>query len=198
MLPDSASRPDAVTLSTCIGCGAMSLPGRCPEGCAQERKLELVPAAELDELTALTERAEVHAGALAAAVAPLATAPPRHDTSARVAATAGATLAAHGPVEVRLRELAAAPIEPVVSWWCPHCGGIDAPQPCLGVCIRTPMRWASAERARELQARAAATVERADALRTVLNLVAHVRPQPGQAERHWDAVQRRARRAIGG
>jgi len=175
----------------------MSLPGRCPEGCAQERRLELVPAAELDELTALTERAEIHTGALAAAVAPLAAAPPPHHNAAPLAATARVTLAGHAPVESRLRELAAQPIEPVVSWWCPHCGGIDAPQPCLGVCIRTAMRWASAERAVKMQARAAATVKRADALRALLTLAAHAHPQPGQEERHWDAVQRRARRALG-
>jgi hypothetical protein len=175
----------------------MSLPGGCPDGCAQERRLELVPAAELDELTALTERADIHTRALAAAVVPLAAAPRQHDDAAQLAATARDTLAAHAPGESRLRELAAQPLEPVVSWWCPHCGGIDAPQPCLGVCIRTPVRWASAEHAAKMQARAAATVKRADALRAVLTLVAHAHPQPGQEQRHWDAMQRRARRALG-
>jgi hypothetical protein len=55
------SPPAEVTLATCIGCGAMSLSGRCPAGCAQERKLELVLAAELDELTVLADRAQARA-----------------------------------------------------------------------------------------------------------------------------------------
>ena len=196
--PVRVSPPDEVTLSTCIGCGAMSLPARCPDGCAQERKLELVAAGELDELIALTERAEERAAALARAVVPFARPRCAHRNGARTSAAAGAALATHGPVEARLRQLAAQPVEAVVSWWCPQCGGVDAPQPCLGVCIRAAVRWASAERARETQARAGAAVKRVDALRAVLVLAAHVRPQPGQERRHWDAVQRRAQHALTG
>jgi hypothetical protein len=25
--------------------------------------------------------------------------------------------------------------EVAVTWWCPECGGLDAPQPCLGSCL---------------------------------------------------------------
>jgi hypothetical protein len=190
------SPPDEVTLSTCIGCGAMSLPAQCPEGCAQELRLELVPAAELDELTDLTESAESQAIALAAVVTPLAREPRRDDTPAPAAPTAAAALFAHGQLEPRLCELVAQPVEPVVSWWCPHCGGVDAPQPCLGVCIRTPVRWAGAERACEMQVRATRAINRVEELRAVLILAAHAHPRPGQEKRHRDAVRQRAQRAL--
>jgi hypothetical protein len=114
--PAPVSPPDEVTLSTCIGCGAMSLPARCPEGCAQERRLELVPAAELDELTVLTASAQAHATALAAVVAPLARKPRRPDDPAFAPATAAAALVTHGQLKPRLRELVVEPVEPVVSW----------------------------------------------------------------------------------
>jgi hypothetical protein len=194
--PAPASAPGEVTLSTCIGCGAMSLPAHCLEGCAQERRLELVPAAELDELTGLTESAESHAAALAGVVVVLVRGPRRHDDSALAAPTAAAALITHGQLEPRLRELAAQPVEPVVSWWCPHCGGIDAPQPCLGVCIRTPVRWAAAARARQMQVRAKRAIDRVDELRAVLILVAHAHPLPGQEKRHGAAVRQRAQRAL--
>ena len=190
--PNVASPPAEVTLSTCIGCGAMTLPGSCPGGCAQERRLELVGAVELDELTALTERAEARAEALAAVVAALLAQPAPRDDGAQAAETARGALAANGTVEPRLRELATTPIEPEVGWWCPRCGGVDAPQPCLGVCIRTPVRWADARRARAMQARALAVVGRTGRLRGVLSLVAHTHPQPGQAARHWRALGRLA------
>lgn len=189
------SPPGEVTLATCIGCGALSLPGSCPGGCAQERRLELIPAAELDELSALTESAEAHAGALRAGVDGLARRRPRGGY-AQEAAQASALLAADGRVDPRLRDLVAEPVEPVESWWCPSCGGVDAPQPCLGVCIRTPVRWANADQARQTQQRAAAILERTDELLAALFLVAHTRPQPGQEARHWDAVRQRARRAL--
>jgi hypothetical protein len=192
----AASPPAEVTLATCIGCGALTLPGRCPEGCAQERKLELVPAAELSELTALTEAAEGHADALRAAVIAVARYEPGHDGDMPDPARARAALATDGHVDPRLRDLVSRPIEPVVSWWCPRCGGVDAPQPCLGVCIRTPVAWANAQHARETQARAAALLDRNDELRAVLILVAHTHPRPGEGARHWDVVRRRATLAL--
>jgi hypothetical protein len=189
----AASLPAEVTLSTCIGCGAMTLPADCPNGCGQERKLEVIPAAELDELTVLTEHAEAQAQTLRAAATTLAHA--RHPPE-DYAATA-ATLLAANPPEPRLRQLLAQPEEPTVSWWCPRCGGVDSPQPCIGVCIRTPVRWANAERARAMRARAMAALAVTDELLPALSLVAHTHPQPGQEARHWRAVRERAARAEG-
>ena len=174
----------------------MSLPGRCSGGCSQERKLELVLVAELDELTGFTDRGEERAAELSDAVGRLVARRRPDDGYESEAATARAILATHGQVEPRLRELAAQSIEPVVGWWCPRCGGVDAPQPCLGVCIRTPVRWANAGRARETQARAVALLARTDELLAVLALVAHTRPRPGQEARHSRAVRQRARGAL--
>ena len=188
----TASLTAEVTLSTCIGCGAMNLPADCPNGCGQERKLELVPAAELDELTTLTERVEAQAHALRSVATALANAtrPPES-----YAATTSKVLAENTP-EPRLRELLATPEEATMSWWCPHCGGVDSPQPCIGLCIRTPVRWANAERARAMRARAEAALARADRLLGALTIVAHTHPQPGHEARHWRAVRVLAARKV--
>lgn len=36
------------------------------------------------------------------------------------------------------------PAERTTTWWCAGCGGIDAPQPCLGICIWRPIDWVNA------------------------------------------------------
>ena len=63
---------------TCIGCGAMSLPGECATGCS-ERKLELIRGAVRDALIDVAERAEVRAGGLRAVLDDLAETRPAND-----------------------------------------------------------------------------------------------------------------------
>ena len=85
----------------------------------------------------------------------------------------------------------------VVVWRCPDCGGLDAPQPCLGVCIWRPAQWVDAAcyEAERARARADQTAERS--LAGLLRVLAFTTPRPGRWERHWRALQARARQATG-
>lgn len=72
-------------------------------------------------------------------------------------------------------------------WECVGCGRIDDPRPCVGIC-----------RDQKVEYVLAAEHERAvDALSDVVRLIATTTPRPGEAERHWKALQERARRALG-
>jgi hypothetical protein len=90
------------------------------------------------------------------------------------------------------------PSQRVKTWWCPDCGGIDAPQPCLGVCIRRPIEWVPAARYEQETAIALAERERERILRALLRDLAFVTPREGQWQRNWSALAARARDASPG
>ena len=116
-----------LTVATCIGCGARSRGGECPDGCA-DVALDLV---DIVDLADAAERAE----ALEARVAAL---------RELALAVAGDAPFAWAEVHERAREAIRLPVPPepdiavIEAWGCPRCGRIDAPQPCLGVCVRRP------------------------------------------------------------
>jgi hypothetical protein len=71
-------------------------------------------------------------------------------------------------------------------WECIGCGRIDDPQPCVGIC-----------RDRKTEYVLAADHDRALAvLEAVVRTIATTTPRPGEAERHWKALQARARGAL--
>jgi hypothetical protein len=91
----------------------------------------------------------------------------------------------------------AEPAATATTWWCPECGGIDAPQECLGICVWRPVQWVSQavyDRERE---RALVEHETEQRLRKLLSRIAWVTPRPGQWERSWRALQDDARRELG-
>ena len=49
--------------------------------------------------------------------------------------------------------------QPAVTWYCDRCGGIDAPQECLDVCVWRPVDWVREADYRELRERALAEHE---------------------------------------
>jgi len=129
--------PDRVTVPTCIGCGAMSRPGTCETGCA-EHKLVLIRAAALDALTNAERQILANTTALAGPAEQLL------DRRAATEEWPGAFASVQEQARTALRSapddpaVAAeldTPAEPAVTWWCDRCGGIDAPQPCLGICV---------------------------------------------------------------
>jgi hypothetical protein len=88
------------------------------------------------------------------------------------------------------------PAEPAITWWCPVCGGIDAPEECLGICIWRPVAWVERslyERRRE-QAMSASRDEQC--LRGLVRRIAFVTPRAGQWERGWNAIQADARETL--
>jgi hypothetical protein len=80
----------------------------------------------------------------------------------------------------------------VTAWWCAKCGGIDAPQPCLGICVWRPAEWVN--RSVYESERSGAATERA--LIRLLRRVAFVTPRDGQWERNWLIVHSQARDAL--
>jgi hypothetical protein len=71
-------------------------------------------------------------------------------------------------------------------WECIGCGRIDDPQPCVGIC-----------RDQKVEYVLAADHDRAVAeLLDIVRLIATTTPHAGESERHWKALQQRARRAL--
>jgi hypothetical protein len=67
----------------------------------------------------------------------------------------------------------------------PAFGGIDAPQPCLGIWVWRPVEWVAAERYVEAREKAQAALAEERRLRTLLRRAAAVTPRPRQWERGW-------------
>jgi hypothetical protein len=88
------------------------------------------------------------------------------------------------------------PAEHVTTWWCAESGGIDAPQPCLGVCIWCPADWVNRAVYEAERSRAAGERDAERALVRVLRCVASVTPLDDQWERNWLALQAEARGAL--
>ena len=71
-------------------------------------------------------------------------------------------------------------------WECIGCGRIDDPQPCVGICRDAKVEYVLAAD----HDRAMAT------LLEVVRTIATTTPRSGEAERHWKALQARAREAL--
>jgi hypothetical protein len=182
--------PERLTVLTCIGCGAMTEIGTCASGCAETR-LDLVPAEDFDRIKADLVHIQAAAVAFGEVAQPLAASEPAPQDVER----AYCSLQIEARTALRLHPDCAGahpewlePDEPAITWWCPRCGGLDAPQPCRGVCIRRPAEWVryeiyERERERALRARDA---ERR--LRQLTRAVAFVTPRTGQWERGWRAA----------
>ena len=166
----------------------MSRPGTCELGCGEELRLDLVAAAAHDELDAYATAARARAAAFRAVAERLAREPPGPGGSEvayrSVQEAARATLRAHpDPGEPETEAAAVA-----TTWWCPRCGGVDAPQPCLGICVWRPFEWVPADRYDDARARAGAARHEERRLRALLRRTASITPRAGEWERTWRAL----------
>lgn len=174
-----------LTVATCIGCGARSRGGECPDGCA-DVALDLV---DLDGLADAAERVET----LEARVAALG------ELALVVAADAPFVWA---EVCERARAAIRLPVPPepdvavIEAWGCPRCGRIDAPQPCLGVCVRRPGAVADASEYRRFAAQSERLAAEDRALTGLARLLATVTPRPGHEESTVVTVRSRARELL--
>jgi hypothetical protein len=183
--------PDRLTVPTCVGCGAMGEWGTCETGCT-ERKLELVRAAASDTLAAVATRAGARADVFATVAQELLrerpTGPERYRS---LQARAHAALAEHPDTDHD--EVWAQPSEPAITWWCEECGGLDAPQPCLGICVWRPVEWVNRTVYEHERERAFAERARERHLRRLLRRLASVTPRPEHLEENWRAFAAEAR-----
>jgi len=182
-------------MPTCIGCGAMSRFGTCDGGCG-EQKLELVPTVQYDSLAALTSTTRVRAEAFGAVAEEFASRHPGAEewepAYRSVQNIARTTLGRYPEVDARDVEWDE-PVEFATTWWCAECGGIDAPQPCLGICIWREVEWVNGACYQEQRARALAEREMERRWRGLARRVAYVTPRAGQWERGWRAFEAQAR-----
>ena len=121
----------------CIGCGAIENLQPCLGPC-DERKLEIVRADEHDEVLARVDQGRGEVETLTTVVLEPASTSPLEDGWYR----SYREMRDHGRLALRgleppggggLREL---PADRVTTWLCVACGRIEAPQECIGVCVR--------------------------------------------------------------
>lgn len=176
-----------ILVPTCIGCGARYRAGECAEGC-DDQPLDLVEVADVEASWARRDALLARANALREVVRQ-----GEQDASGLVALqrVARAALLIERPASLE-------PIEIVRAWGCPRCGRVDAPAPCIGVCIRRPVPLCDATELAPLAAETDALEQELRPLESFAGLVAHTKPRPGQAEATRAALQRRARKLVGG
>ena len=196
---DSVKPPRRLLISTCIGCGGMRQYESCAGACS-ERKLELVSGGDYDELTAAAAACRVRVQGLWAVVDELAGTEPGPDAW-RIAYEALQQSARS--VLRRFRPPAAGRDDDPLSaagtatvWRCQNCGGVDAPQPCIGVCIWRPAKWVDATSYESERSRAAFDRELEQSLARLLRRLAFATPRDGQWERSWRAFQSQAQAAV--
>ena len=156
-----------VCVSECIGCGRVERSRECVGDCRDER-LDLVRRADHD-------RALAALSALDAVVGRLREGPAREEELRALQADARAAL----------RELPEGPAERIATWLCATCGRIEAPRPCLGICVHEPAEMIPAA---DHDAVCGALAARRDVVRQL----AWVRPARGQWRRTADALRARA------
>ncbi len=192
--------PDRLTIPACIGCGAMRKDQTCPGPCA-ERRVELVRGGDYDRLAAAAAACRARVRGLRAVAGELARAEPTQgEWQAAYQAfqrSARSALRRFSPPRGSPDDpFSAAPA--VVVWRCPDCGGVDAPQPCIGVCIWHPFQWVNAASYEAERSRALAGRQAEQSLAGLLRTLAFTTPRPGQWERNWRAFRSRAQRALTG
>lgn len=189
---------DRLTIPACIGCGAMRRDQNCLVACA-ERRVELVNAGDYDRLAASAAACRARVRGLRAVAAELASAQPAE----------GEWQAAYQAVQESARSalrrfapLGGSPADPfpaaqtVVVWRCPDCGGVDAPQPCIGVCIWRAAQWVDAAAYEAERSRGLGDRQAERSLVDLLRTLAFTTPRSGQWERSWRALQARAQQAL--
>ena len=189
--------PARLTISTCVGCGSMREFASC-EGVCRERQLEVVSGGDYDELVAAAKACRVRIRGLLAPVEELAATTPREAKwresyeSVRHTARLALRTAAPGVRDELIDPVL--PAQPPVIWRCPDCGGLESPQPCIGVCIWRPTDWVRLDVFDDERTRALRVLELERSLRSFLARLAHVRPREGEWERNWGVFQIEARR----
>lgn len=168
--------------------------GTCGGGCG-EQKLELVPAVQYDALAALASSARIRGEAFGVVVEELLSRRPGAEewelAYRSLQDIALAALRRYPEVDAEDVDWDE-PVEFVTTWWCAGCGGIDAPQPCLGICVWRSVEWVNGIRYLEQRAVALAERDTERRLRGLARRVASVTPRAGQWERGWRALEAQA------
>jgi hypothetical protein len=193
--PD-AILPDRITVLTCLGCGAMGREARC-EGDCSEHKLLLVDAGDFDALQSAAQLAHQRSAALKPIARALLDSHPSEqactDAYRALRAAAHKALEATKPYDDR-GDWQAPP--PQTGWWCAQCGNVDAPRPCIGVCVWHQTEWVNLTLYQAGLNRAAEDFRAAPEMRRILARLVAVTPHAGRCQDNWRALQAQARAAL--
>jgi hypothetical protein len=170
-----------VDVATCIACGARSRVGDCPIGCS-DVALDLVDADDVDAAAARVAGLASRVAAFSAVVEAVATDAGSDDVRER----------AHNALRIEVPEPSPEP-KVIEAWGCPECGRVDAPQPCLDVCIRHPVPMTDAAEYEVVAKQMEALEQSERELARVVRLIAHVTPRRGEEGRSRDALRTAAR-----
>jgi hypothetical protein len=191
--------PRRLSIPGCIGCGAMRQYESC-EGACSERRLELVSGSDYDGLAAAAAACRVRIEGFWAVVGELARTDPGPGewrvAYAALQQSARSVLRRSGPAAGGCGDELLSPAETVIVWRCEDCGGVDAPQECIDVCIWGPADWVDAASYESERSRAAVDREAEQSLAGLLRRFAFATPRDGQWERSWGAFQLQARLAL--
>jgi hypothetical protein len=193
---DSVKPPRRLSIPGCTGCGAIRQYESC-EGACRERRLELVNGGDYDKLTAAAAACRVRIDGLWAVVGELARKEPglgewRVGYEA-LQQSARSALRRFRPAAGGRDDELVSPAETVIVWRCQDCGGVDAPQPCIDVCIWGPADWVDAAWYESQRSRAAVDREVEQSLAGLLRRFAFATPRNAQWERSWRAFESQAR-----
>ena len=169
-------------------------------GACRERRLKLVRGSDYDKLTAVAAACRDRIEGFRVVLGELArTEPGPGQCRAAYEAlqlSARSALRGSGPAAGARDEGLPSSAETVTVWRCQDCGGVDAPQPCIDVCIWGPADWVDAARYDSEQSRAAVDREVERSLAGLLRRFAFTTPRNGQWESSWRAFQSQARLAF--
>jgi hypothetical protein len=177
-----------ISVMQCIGCGAISTPQPCLGTCI-DRRLDLVAA-------------ELHAATLAAVSTLQAASADRRRMVGRLAESE-LTPGDWGPLRARARAMLRLPAPPepatvVTTWACDSCVRIEAPQPCIGVCVRPTTAMVPAQDYQAARDELLELIRTLERLAPPLRLLAWVRPRPNRWEASAAALRAAAEGAITG
>ncbi len=196
---DSVKPPRRLSIPGCIGCGAMRQYESCAGAC-RERRLELVSGGDYDDLAAAAAACRLRIEGLWDVVGELARREPGpgewRAAYEAVRQSARSALRRSGPAARGRHDELLSPAETVIVWRCQECGGVDAPQECIDVCIWGPVDWVDAASYESERSRAAVDREVEQSLAGLLRRLAFATPRDGQWERSWRAFQSQARLAL--
>jgi hypothetical protein len=177
-----------VTVSACIACGRVDRLAECTGDCA-DRRLMLVDAGAHAEVERAAERARAAAEPLRSLVARLDDAPAGEGAAAAHYADLQRT-ARQALDELHADEPALKPPALAIETWrCLTCGRIEAPQPCLGVCIKHPADMIAADVHAPVRTQAEAAFAELARLTELVRRIAHTTPRAGQAARTLGALR---------
>ncbi len=172
----------------------------CP-GVCRERRLDLVSSAEYDELADAAAACRIRIARLVPVVEELASSGPRppewRDRYESAQERGRVVLRAAGHLTPEALDGGAWSAEATTVWRCPDCGGLDASQPCIGVCVWRPLEWVEASAFETVRARAQRGLALERSLVDLVSRFAHVTPRDGAWERNWRAFQGQARMLLG-